>query len=120
MKTGIMERPQVRIVEQPQVQNVDVSVSQSEADYLLAKYGFKSPAPVPQPQHHPPADNRTFDEMVRDHEARIQAERARRDRPRAITFDDSSVVHSETRWSDLGDDVPGYGIQVTVVTDMKF
>jgi hypothetical protein len=113
-----MERPQVRVVEQPQVQDVDVSVSQFEADYLLAKYGFKSPAPQPVPVT-TPIDNRTFDDMIRDHEAKLQAERARRDRPRAVTFNDSSVMHSETRWTDLGDDIPGYGIQVTVVTDMK-
>jgi hypothetical protein len=113
-----MERPLVRIVEQPQVQDVDVSVSQSEADYLLAKYGFKSPAPQ-SASVITPVDNRTFDEMIRDQEAKLQAERARRDRPRAVTFNDSSVMHSETRWTDLGDDVPGYGIQVTVVTDMK-
>jgi len=114
-----MERPQVRIVEQPHVQDVDVSVSQSEADYLLAKYGFKSPSTQQPIQVQAPSDNRTFDEMVRDQEARLQAERARRDRPRAVTFNDSSVMHSETRWTDLGDDVPGYGVQVTVVTDMK-
>lgn len=116
-----MERAQVRIVEQPQVSDAEATVSQSEADYLLAKYGFRST-----PQHHPspaapatPQDHRTFDQMVREQQARTEAERARRDRPRAVTFNDSSVMHSETRWTSL-DDAPGMGVQVTIVTDMKF
>lgn len=117
-----MERPQVRVVEQPQVENIDINVSQSEADFLLAKYGYKTGAtPHPSaPAPAPAADNRTFEEMVREQQAKIDAERARRDRPRAITFNDSSVVHSETRWSSLDEDAPGMGVQVTIVTDMKF
>ena len=36
-----MQRPQVRIVDNQQVEQQNVDVSQSEAEYLLAKYGYK-------------------------------------------------------------------------------
>lgn len=113
-----MERPQVRIVDQPQVQDVPVDVSGHEADWLLAKYGYTTGVPASTDTPAQQADGRTFDQMVREEEARRAAEAARRNRPRAVTFDDSSVRHSETRWSSM-DDAPGLGIQVTIVTDMK-
>lgn len=111
-----MERPQVRIVNAQQVEDGPAHVSQSEADYLLAKYGFRAAhqqAPAPHPQ-----DSRTFDEMVRDLES---SQRPMADRPRAMTFDDGSVRHAETRWASLDDEggAAGLGFQVTIVTDMK-
>jgi hypothetical protein len=112
----MMEKPQVRIVDGQRVEDGPAQVSQSEADYLLAKYGFKTThqqAPAPQPQ-----DGRTFAEMVRDMESR---DMPRADRPRALTFDDGSVRHAETRWASLEDEggAAGLGFQVTIVTDMK-
>jgi hypothetical protein len=121
-----MNRPEVRIIDGQQVQQNDVEVSGYEASALLAKYGFKQQTqPATTPSYNTPADTRSFEEIVREQEAR---ERARfeqqmidRNRPRSITFDDSRGAWTESKWSSA-DDGSGnqFGIQVTIVTDMKF
>lgn len=120
-----MHRPEVRVIDGQQVQQNDVEVTGYEASALLAKYGFKQNTAPAQSSYTPPSDNRTFDEMAREQEAR---ERARykqqmrdRNRPRAYTFDDSRGAWTESKWASTDDETGNqFGIQVTIVTDMKF
>jgi hypothetical protein len=118
-----MERPIVRVIDnQEENINNNPNFTSSEMNDLLAKYGYKS-------QNHV-VDNvvkntnpMTFEEMVRQQEAeerRIQGMRNQRmNGPKPITFSNDRV-YSETRYSSMDLDSGSMGIQVTVVTDMKF
>jgi hypothetical protein len=119
-----MERPQVKIVDYQQQINQEVNVSQSEADYLLAKYGYKQGYVANQnlaPQN--PASNQTFEDMIRYKESekkRIEEEKSRRmNQPKSITFDARNIQYSQTKYSDLEIDNNKLGIKIQVVTDMK-
>lgn len=114
-----MQRPEVRIIDNQQVTTSNPTIDQSEADYLLAKYGYKQnyTAPKATPYQNP----QSFEDMVRSQEAeqrRIEEERYRRiNGPHPVSFD--NVNYSETKWSDLEVDGNRLGIKVQIVTDMK-
>lgn len=112
-----MQRPDVRII-QPQTQEITADVSGYEADALLAKYGFKQGNLV-QPSN--PDNGMTFEEMVRKEEEKMASQLNNRNRPRAITFDDSRTNYAESKWSSLEDETGmNIGIQVTIVSDQRF
>jgi hypothetical protein len=121
-----MERPIVRVIDnQEENINNNPNFTSSEMNDLLAKYGYKSQGNV-QVYNNPvaPVNNQTFDEMIREQEAeerRIQEMRRQRMYgPKPITFSNDSVGYSETRYSSMDLDSGSMGIQVTIVTDMKF
>jgi hypothetical protein len=121
-----MVRPEVRIIDNQQTQQSDVDINSYEANALLAKYGFnQTTSPSYQPaQVEPQQPSKTFEEMVREQELqeqRLMQQRLRdANRPRAITFDDSRGAWTESKWSSSDDENNQFGIQVTIVTDMKF
>jgi hypothetical protein len=115
-----MQRPEVRIVAVQSTEDSPIDVNQSEADALLAKYGYKSTYISNNTTPTKSTDTRTFDEMVRQQEEQLKIDNQRRNRPRAITFDDSRTNFSETRWTSMEDETGNqFGMQITVVTDMK-
>lgn len=116
-----MIRPDVRIIDNQVVTNSDPVISQSEADALLAKYGYKQ-TQYSNYNNPEPSNNLTFEEMARLEDEKIkrmEEERIRKiNGPNPITFDNSQVKYAETKWSSVDD--TNIGIQVQIVTDMKF
>lgn len=115
-----MERPSVRIVQPQQVETKSVDVSGSEADYLLSKYGYSTNTQIPTPIK----NNLSFEEMVLQQERQEKSDRDRKEiekqhqinAPRPVTFDSRNVGYSETKFIDIED---GFGIKVTIVSNMK-
>lgn len=117
-----MQRPEVRIIDNQQVTSANPDIDQSEADYLLAKYGYKqnyTTSPTPNPYQNP----QSFEDMVKGQETeqrRIQEERYRRmNGPQPVSFDNQNVNYSETKWSDMEIEGSKLGIKIQIVTDMK-
>ena len=124
-----MQKPEVRIINAQSTQINDISVNDYEASALLAKYGYKNNYSSQSTSHghiEPSVqkDNRSFEEMIRSSEEAERQSRHRQEiekmRPRAISFDDSRVNFSENKWSSIDLDGSSAGIQVTIVSDMKF
>jgi hypothetical protein len=116
-----MQKPEVRIIEPQQEETKEVSVSQSEKDYLLSKYGYQSQTfTEPSNVKNSPYDNLTYDEFVelndREYRERQLAEQRRRSTPKAYTFD--NVNYHESKYSNLDLDGQNLGIQVQITSDM--
>jgi hypothetical protein len=118
-----MQKPEVRIIEPQQEESRIVDASQSERDYLLAKYGYKQISePSYQEESYNPNQHLTFEEMValeeRKEMERRRKEMERRNVPRPYTFDGDRVNYHESKYSDLDLDGQNLGIQVQIVSDM--
>jgi hypothetical protein len=117
-----MQKPEVRIIEPQQEEIKAVDASQSERDYLLAKYGYKQSSPSYQEENHNPSQHLTFEEMVALEESKQRElkrkEIERRNAPRPYTFDGDKVNYHESKYSDLDLDGQNLGIQVQIVSDM--
>ena len=115
-----MERPIVSIIEPQQEESRPADVSQSERDYLLAKYGYGTPQ-VDYNQHNSHNDL-TSDQMWEMQEREIQQKRLiesqRRNAPRAVSFDNDRIGYSDSKYTDLDIDGQNFGIQVQIVSDM--
>ena len=116
-----MEKPNVRIIDQQKEETKTSNVSQSEVDYLLAKYGYKQSYTPSNPIVSNPL---TLEEMVQKQENeknRIEQDKIRKiNGPKPVSFDDRNVKYSEVKYSDLEiDDYNKLGIKVQIVTDMK-
>ena len=116
-----MQKPEVRIIEPQQEETRVVDASQSEKDFLLSKYGYRSTSQI-EPSHltNSPYDNMTYDEFAELNE-RIQRERQISEQqrisiPRAYTFD--NVNYHESKHSSLDIDGHNLGIQVNITSDM--
>lgn len=118
-----MHKPEVRIIEPQHEETRIVDASQSERDYLLAKYGYKPQIEEQQqnitshPSHH-----LTFEEMIaieerKQKEIRMR-EYQRRNAPKPYTFDGDRVNYAESKYSDLDLDGQNLGIQIQIVSDM--
>ena len=118
-----MQRADVRIIDNQQETVNNVDISQSEAEALLYKYGFRQ-APTSQNVPSDPINPMTFEEMARQQdveERRLQEERYRRlYGPKAMTFDNDRINYSETKYSQVDLNNGGsFDIKVQIVTDMK-
>lgn len=117
-----MIRPEVRVLDNQVITNSEPVISQSEADALLAKYGYKQSYQSNYNIPEPPKNNLTFEEMAKleeEKQRKLEEDRIRRmSGPNPITFDGSQVKYAETKWSSIDD--TNIGIQVQIVTDMKF
>jgi hypothetical protein len=118
-----MQKPEVRIIEPQQEETRVVDASQSERDYLLAKYGYKQISePSYQEESYNPNQHLTFEEMValeeRKEMEKRRKEMERRNTPRPYTFDGDRVNYHESKYSDLDLDGQNLGIQVQIVSDM--
>jgi hypothetical protein len=117
-----MQKPEVRIIEPQQEESKPVDASQSERDYLLFKYGYKSEPSkdVDVFNTNDPLQKMTADQFAelndRNYYEMKKREHERRNRPRAFTFD--NVNYSESKYSNF--DLDGYnlGIQVQITSDM--
>lgn len=117
-----MERPQVRLIEDQQIENKPVEVSGWEAEQLLRKYGyndqnFSTREPQQQEQQTP---GLTFEEMVAQEEAKRRGEEQRRKAqmygPKPTTFDSRNGYDSEVKYG--SDDDTGFGFKIQIVSDM--
>ncbi len=101
-------RPQVRIIDQQSEEIKPADISQSEAEALLAKYGYGSSQPTNYTEE-PIKNEETFEEMVRREE-----EKRRNTKP---TNKRSDGFSSETKWG--SDSETGLNFKIEIVTDMK-
>lgn len=122
-----MQRPEIRMIQNQEITTTtDVSVSNSEAAALLAKYGYNTNY-TPQVENPiiDPNRNLTFEEMLAIEENKLKAEKQRTEilkqqelnRPHAYTFNDRNVNYHNTQFKSLDD--TNIGIQVQIVSDMN-
>ena len=109
-----MERPIVRQTQPQQVSTETREVTGSEAEELLRKYGYGDSQSTTRIE---PVNNQkdlTFEEMVKQHEEKEKALRAKRNNPKPITFGgDQYDQHTKHMESD------GMGFTIQISTDMK-
>jgi len=114
-----MQKPEVRIVEYQQEENKDISVPESEKDFLLAKYGYKSFPNNQQEQTNLPP-SLSFEQMIEIEERKLKEKKQRdleeRSRPKPYSFD--QINYQESKYSSLDMDGFNYGIQVQIISDM--
>lgn len=117
-----MNRPEVRIIQNQEIETKQVQVSQSEADALLAKYGYKEPTTFSAEPTKPSTSDLTFEEMVRIHEQEQEQKRQRAERLRnggkPVSFDQYNMNYSSTKYTSIDDD-NSLGIKIQIVSDMK-
>ena len=111
-------KPEVRIIQDQQIETKPQEVTSSEAANLLAKYGYST--------HQTTSTNNNssnsgltvqelYNQYDREMELQRQMELERRNRPKSVTFDNRNINYSSTDYRSLDD---GFGIQVQVVSDM--
>jgi hypothetical protein len=118
-----MVRPEVRIIEPQQEETRIVDASQSERDFLLAKYGYKT---IDHPQNDFTEQNNlsnlSFEEMIsleeQKNKERSMKERQKNSMPNPYSFDRQRINYYEDKYSDLGVDGSNFGINVRIVSDM--
>jgi hypothetical protein len=118
-----MQKPEVRIIDhQKESIKDDISVSNAERDFLLAKYGYKTNSFDEKSSVHSndPYGNMTVQEFNELYDSRIRErqmeDQRRRNTPKAYTFD--NVNYYESKYTDLDLDGQNLGIQVQVMSDM--
>lgn len=111
-------KPEVRVLQNQEVNSRPVEVTSSEAANLLAKYGYSNPQTSTH-THTNSDGGLTAEDLYAqfDRELEIQRQRdfERRIAPKAITFDSRNINYSTTDYRNLDD---GFGIQVQIVSDM--
>jgi hypothetical protein len=118
-----MVKPEVTIIEHQKEETTPVQVSQSERDFLLAKYGYKTiDEPTDEYHGNNNLSNMSFEEMIRLEEQkereRIVKERQMNSMPNPYSFDRDRINYYEDKYSDLGIDGSNYGLNVRIVSDM--
>lgn len=110
------QKPEIRIIQDQQVEATTQEVSSYEASDLLAKYGYTSK----QTYHSDPKkSSQTVEDFYNQHDREIELQRQKelqkRFGPKAYTFDNNNINYSSSDYRSLED---GIGIQVQVVSDM--
>lgn len=113
-------KPEVRIIQDQQIENKPQEVTSSEAAALLAKYGYSpnsynSGNQVETQKSTGPTAEELYAQWDREMELQRQKEYQKRFGPKAYTFDNNQINYSSTDYRSLED---GFGIQVQVVSDM--
>lgn len=112
------QKPEVRVIECQQETSQPTEVTQSEANALLAKYGFAQPQfQSPEQPKNSNADL-TFEELIRQEEMKKLSQR-KPQTPNPYSFDRNRVAYHNSEYRDLGIDGHNVGVQVQIVTDMK-
>ena len=106
-------RPDVIIIQDQSVETIVLDSTSSEAAALLAKYGY-STNHTNQSVYEPPGE--TFEEMIM-RQQRESTPQPRRNTPNPITFDSRNIGHASEEYRELDS---GFGMKVTIVSDMKF
>jgi hypothetical protein len=120
-----MIRPEVRVIETQQEEVKQVQVSSWERDQLLAKYGYVN-QPTQQPvEEFNPTRELSYQEMMEIEDSKYRLEQERKfqqvtNRPKTYTIDQDQVRYNEMRWSNMDLGGQDFGIQVQIVSDMKF
>lgn len=112
-------KPEVRIIQDQQIESKPQEVTSSEAAELLAKYGYSNQYnPQPQLPTQEIQKGLTVEEMYAQYDREIELQRQKemqkRYGPKAYTFDSNNISYSSTDYR--SDD--GFGIQVQIVSDM--
>lgn len=117
-----MQRPEVRLVQDQQVEtNENPNIDSWEAEQLLRKYGYQNTQYSTHQEAPLPVDNGlTFEQMIAQEESRIRGEEMRRQQqmngPKPVSFDGRNGYHSETKYG--SDDDSGYGFKIEITSDM--
>ncbi len=118
------QKPEVRIIDQQQVENKSAELTSAEAAALLAKYGYSNNSQSNQEQQQfvNPNNNLTSEQFyqlqLQQEEELRRKEMERRYGPKSITFDNRNINYSNVEYRDLDIDGQNIGIQVQVVSDM--
>ena len=105
-----MNKPEVRIVQNQEIQNSNPHVDSWEAEQLLRKYGYNQESTNQQPSNEP---GLTFEEMIAQEELRIKQERIKRQQQ----IDNSNGYKTETTYST--DEESGFSFKIQISTDMS-
>lgn len=112
-----MQRPDVRVIEDQVIKTEVRDVVGYEAELLMAKYGFSvNNAPVPTAEQ-PPVDNRSFEQMVRDHDEKMRQE----EMARMVRFKSATIAnpnYHEVKYRDMDVDGNNIGLKIQISTDM--
>ncbi len=116
-----MQRPEVRLIEDQQIESKPVEVSGWEAEQLLRKYGYNDQSfSTREPQSQPQQPGLTVEEMMAQEDARLREEemrrRAKTHGPKPTTFDGRNGYDSEIKYG--SDDDTGFGFKIQIVSDM--
>jgi hypothetical protein len=115
-------RPEVKVIQNQQVETKTTEVTSSEAAALLAKYGYSNNSYNNHPQTPVPDSGLTVQDLYaqydREMELKRQKEIQRKYGPKAYTFDNNNVNYSNTDYRSLDIDGHNLGIQVQIVSDM--
>jgi hypothetical protein len=116
-----MQRPEVRLVQNQQVEtNENPNIDAWEAEQLLRKYGYQNDQSIVPPNTTQNSEQGlTFEEMIAQEEARLKSEEIRRKQangPKPISFDGQNGYYTETRYG--SDDDSGYGFKIQITSDM--
>jgi len=117
-----MNRPEVRVVQNQQIETNDSpNIDSWEAEQLLRKYGYQSSSNntnIPETN----IDNGlSFEEMVAQEEMRLKNEKMKREQqmrgPKPISFDGRNGYYSETTYGSDSDS--GFSFKIEVTSDMN-
>ncbi len=114
-------KPEVRIIQNQEVESKPQEVTSAEAAHLLAKYGYSAPTFNNEPNTSPQNGDSglTAEELYAQYDREVELQRQRelqrRLGPKSYTFDNNNINYSSTDFKSLDD---GFGIQVQVVSDM--
>ena len=117
-----MNRPEVRVVQNQQIEtNDNPNIDSWEAEQLLRKYGYQSSSNntnIPETN----IDNGlSFEEMVVQEEMRLKNEKIKREQqmrgPKTISFDGRNGYYSETTYGSDSDS--GFSFKIEVTSDMN-
>jgi len=116
-----MQRPEVRLIQNQQVEtNDNPQIDSWEAEQLLRKYGYQNTQYSTHQEEPAVDDGLTFDQMIALEEAKRRNEEMRRQQqmngPKPISFDGRNGYHTETKYG--SDDDSGYGFKIQITSDM--
>jgi hypothetical protein len=117
----MMERPQVRVVQDQQIETTVRQADGYEAEEILRRYGYSQQS---QNISSPPQQQDTglsFEQMVAQQEAREKEEKMRQHQkmygPKPVTFDGRNGYTSEVKYG--SDDELGFGFRIEITTNMN-
>jgi len=121
-----MHKPEVRVIETQQEEIRSVEISNWEREQILAKYGYSNPTPqYNQVQSFDPTRDLSYQEMIELEDRKFREEQEKKyqnsmNRPKTYSIESDQVRYNDARWSNMDLNGQEFGIQVQVVSDMKF
>lgn len=117
-----MNRPEVRVVQNQQIEtNDNPNIDSWEAEQLLRKYGHQSSSNSTNIPETNVDNGLSFEEMVAQEEMRLKNEKIKREQqmrgPKPISFDGVNGYYSETTYGSDSDS--GFSFKIEVTSDMN-